>query len=225
MLEILSKHLALLSGAAVLLASMIVMVFIYAYLSVFDKALVWMIEYTDIAKFGLLAVVLISAFFTHFIYVIENSYRLMVQKSALIQYIIIVILLSIISVPCYGIYDAFINNTCLMEYHIYLLSSYILVLAVIFDSIKIPHTKIDFLDVSRRITLLIFILTSVGRTTGLHVRDVMSYQHNISINGNELSNAKIIMILSHHSIFYVGKDIIVAQTAQVNKIITKSPID
>lgn len=225
MFEILSKHLALLSAAAIVLASTIVMVFIYAYLSVFDQTLVWVLESSDIAKFSLLAVAFLSAFFIPFIYFIEYSYQWVIRKNATMKYIFIAILFIMLLSRCYDIYNDFINKTGMMQYHIHLLVSYMFVIFFIFDSISFIHVKLEIHDLSRRITFLGIMLIIVGRTAGLHVRDVRSNQHDITINDIELSNAKIIMILSHHSIFYVGKDIIVAQTAQVNKIITKSPID
>jgi hypothetical protein len=61
MLEFLTKHFLVLSSLLVGVASAISMIFLTAYLAVFDWSLVWLIEYSDLAKLALIGIAVISS--------------------------------------------------------------------------------------------------------------------------------------------------------------------
>src|SRR4051812_36071906 len=60
MIEFTTKHFAVLSTVVTAAAVVAVTVFLTAYLAVFDWSLVWLVEYSDIAKFGLIALAFLS---------------------------------------------------------------------------------------------------------------------------------------------------------------------
>jgi hypothetical protein len=73
LLGFISQHFAvfsLLGAAFVVLCSTL---FLYGYLSVFDRQLIWIIEYPDILKFGLIALAVISTFIWTIHWFIENA--------------------------------------------------------------------------------------------------------------------------------------------------------
>lgn len=60
MFDFISKNFVVFSAALLLTGSTLTMLFLTVYLSVFDWTLVWLIEYSDLTKFFLLAAALIS---------------------------------------------------------------------------------------------------------------------------------------------------------------------
>src|SRR5712691_3115650 len=62
LLKFISENFAVLSSSTLVFAVLCATVFLYTYLSVFDWNLIWIVEYPDILKFGLVAVAIISGF-------------------------------------------------------------------------------------------------------------------------------------------------------------------
>jgi hypothetical protein len=61
MLDFLTKNFAVISAAITGLAACMAMAFLFAYLSVFDWNLIWIVEYTDIIKFCLIGAAILSS--------------------------------------------------------------------------------------------------------------------------------------------------------------------
>ena len=61
----LSPHFAVVSALTIIIAVFCSTVFLYGYLSVFDWHLIWIIEYSDVLKFGLVVVAIISGFIVY----------------------------------------------------------------------------------------------------------------------------------------------------------------
>ena len=55
LVEFTTKNFAMVSGVTALVAYLIGTVFLYSYLSFFDWRLIWLVEYADVIKFGLVA--------------------------------------------------------------------------------------------------------------------------------------------------------------------------
>ncbi len=60
--EFASSHFLLISTLTIVVGVLCATVFLFAYLSVFDWRLIWVIEYTDILKVGLVAIAVLSGF-------------------------------------------------------------------------------------------------------------------------------------------------------------------
>ena len=60
LLGFVSEHFAVFSFLGLLLAVLCSTLFLYGYLTVFDQQLIWIIEYPDILKFGLVALAVMS---------------------------------------------------------------------------------------------------------------------------------------------------------------------
>ena len=61
-MDFITKHFAILSVATVVFGATAAIIFIAAYLRVFDWRIIWIIEYGDILKIGLITVALFSGF-------------------------------------------------------------------------------------------------------------------------------------------------------------------
>ena len=60
LLSFISEHFAVFSLLGLLFAVLCSTLFLYGYLTVFDQQLIWIIEYPDILKFGLVALAVMS---------------------------------------------------------------------------------------------------------------------------------------------------------------------
>src|SRR5262249_35501937 len=61
LLNLVTAHFAVFSLLGLVVTVLCSMLFVYGYLKEFDSRLIWIIEYTDILKFGLVALALISS--------------------------------------------------------------------------------------------------------------------------------------------------------------------
>jgi hypothetical protein len=61
-LEFANAHFLLVSGIALFLGAITATVFLYGYVSVFDWRLIWIVDYQDILKVGLVAIAILSGF-------------------------------------------------------------------------------------------------------------------------------------------------------------------
>ena len=67
--------------------------------------------------------------------------------------------------------------------------------------------------------VIVFVAGAAGRTFGLYVRDVSSYKHEIWTKAEKLVNAKLILMLSHHSVLYLDEKVIAIPTTEITKIV------
>jgi hypothetical protein len=82
MLDFLTKHFAVLSAGLTGLAATLAMIFVFAYLSVFDWNLIWIIEYPDIIKFCLIGIGIASGSAVVTFWWIEDIYHWTTQKAS-----------------------------------------------------------------------------------------------------------------------------------------------
>src|SRR5262249_55864780 len=72
LLSFITAHFAIFSLLGLLLFVLCSTLFLYGYLSVFDWQLIWIIEYTDILKFGLVVLAVASGIFFFVLALITN---------------------------------------------------------------------------------------------------------------------------------------------------------
>src|SRR5690242_10382348 len=61
-MDFITKHFAVISVAMAAIGATLAIIFIAAYLRVFDWRIIWTIEYTDVLKIGLIVVAVLSSF-------------------------------------------------------------------------------------------------------------------------------------------------------------------
>jgi hypothetical protein len=61
-MDFITKHFAVLSVAVAIIGATLAIIFIAAYLRIFDWRIIWIIEYSDVLKIGLLVVAVLSGF-------------------------------------------------------------------------------------------------------------------------------------------------------------------
>src|ERR1700753_3661436 len=78
-LDTVTKHFAVISTALTVTAVLSSTVFLYGYLSVFDWRLIWVIEYSDVLKFGLIVLAFLASFAGGYSVYVEDAYAFITQ--------------------------------------------------------------------------------------------------------------------------------------------------
>jgi hypothetical protein len=80
MLDSLNKYFAVFSAALLIVSAAITTAFVFAYLSVFDWTAIWIVEYSDLAKFLLMSIALLAGVLTIVTNIGENVYLWLAKK-------------------------------------------------------------------------------------------------------------------------------------------------
>ncbi len=111
MLDFLTKNFAVISAATTGVAACMAMVFLFAYLSVFDWNLIWIVEYTDIIKFCLIGVAILSSSSWFVFAVFDDVYNLIVANDKKQWYAIIVAVCLFAVLLALNLYEDFNSET------------------------------------------------------------------------------------------------------------------
>jgi hypothetical protein len=211
------------AGVTALLGST---VFLYGYLSVFDWRLIWVIEYSDVLKFGLI----IFAVLTGSVYFLQgyatDAYNAVFsedpkKRSWWAKAVTFWFFLSFGS-------KILTDETSEVHYymlHIMMHASILLFCAVTimavsrFRSWKIRTPQ----DWANDAVWVVLVLSIFGQTFGYYTRDMNGFKHDVILKGVEMKDMGVVMITSHHTVLYSDKgDVIVVPSADVNQIIKKA---
>jgi hypothetical protein len=201
-------------------------VFLYGYLSVFDWRLIWVIEYSDVLKFGLI----IFAVLTGSLYFLQgyatDAYnavfnedlkkRLWWAKMATFMFF-----LSFTT----KIWSDETNEVHYYMLHVMMHLSVLLIGVITIAAVlRFKSWKITTLhDWANDAILAVFVLSIFGQTFGYYTRDMEGFKHDVVLKGVEMKNVGVVMITSHHTVLYSDKgDVIVVPSADVNQIIKKA---
>jgi hypothetical protein len=225
-LENLRENFAPISAFAGLTAVLGSTVFLYNYLSIFDWRLIWVIEYSDVLKFGLI----IFGVLTGFIYLIQgyatDAYRVAFsedpkRKLWWAKFITVAFFVNFIPAILY-------DETHEVHYymlHIAVSLSVLLIgVATIVSVQRFRNWKSSTAhDWATDAILAVFILSIFGQTFGYYTRDMDGFKKDVILKGVEMKDVGVVMITSHHTVLYTDKgDVIVVPSADVNQIIKKA---
>jgi hypothetical protein len=60
---------------------------------------------------------------------------------------------------------------------------------------------------------------SFGSTMGFYVKSGKGYEHDISLKDRDLTDVRLVMFTSHHTIIYDGTAVLVIQTSDVVRVV------
>jgi hypothetical protein len=226
MFDFVTKNFVVISAAVLLIGSTLTMLFLIVYLAVFDWGLIWLIEYSDLSKFFLLAAALVSisaVFFTQFLPHVDIWLRKDVRFRALFIAISLLIMFGgqvsvIIEVA------RRLGQSDELNFRMLLLCSTAALLFLIWRSVKhFPvwrkrHIRTITMDIAiSAVCLGIFALT-----LAFYVRYDTNVR-NITAKNGTFHDAKIILLLSHHTAFLAGRRIYVIPTGDIIEM--SSPVN
>ncbi len=222
MLDFLTKHYIVLSTGSIVLSSIIVMDFLFAYLSVFDYSLIWVIEYTDVAKFSLLSVAFVSAWGTFAAGWLQDLYNILKGPSK--WWIAGLVLFGIIvfGIDPWQIYIDVKADNHHGTYDVSLLLSKILLVYILYLSLahRPQWASRNFTTIINDISQIIIAFGAFGSTFGLYVKDVQTKEHTVITKNSTFEHTRIVMLLSHHSIFLRDGSALIIPSSDIQSIST-----
>jgi hypothetical protein len=227
LLSFISGHFGVFSLLGLLLAVLCSTLFLYGYLSVFDWQLIWIIEYPDILKFGLVALAVISGIIFTINALIANAISATrfgrgKQRAAAVG-VIIAITLVVWAIPVVIEW----RTEAKPRYDMYLSfgASALFLIALslgLWDAVERRHT----ISAERMIFVVIFLFVSVGvfgGTFGTYAKYSKGLTHDVFLKDREMSNVRLVLFTSHHTVLYAGTDAIVLPTSEIMKIVAHPP--
>ena len=224
-LDFLTKHFLVLSAFLLGISAALSMLFLSAYLTVFDWTLIWLIEYTDLAKLFLLGASLILAMLVGSSSYLQNFivWKVMSGRAKLVFGFLIAAILAWTQLQ--PIYADFKKDLYFPHYHVYRATSAGLVAYVVFGS-RFIRTNWSNGNKNEMLNDLLFAAISItifGLTFGYYVRDESYDRRDIFTKETIFPDARVILSLSHHLAFLSHGSIVILPTNDITKIVTQQP--
>jgi hypothetical protein len=233
MIDFLTKNFALVSAAITVLSACMVMVFLFAYLSVFDWNLIWIVEYSDIIKFSLIGVAFTSgsAFFVFTIF--DHAHKWLIVDIKQRRTIIIWFLSMYVLLLAFNLYnDIYVASNPTIGYHIYASLAYVFLILFAISCMEIYKLKagenISLWWVGQTLCSLIILIGFFGRAYGLRIRDISDIRHEVIMREQGswrhiFGDATIVLLTSHHTILKVGSTIVTLPSNDIAQIVALTP--
>jgi small-conductance mechanosensitive channel len=224
-LDFLTKHFLVLSAFLLGISAALSMLFLSAYLAVFDWTLIWLIEYADLAKLFLLGAALMLAML-----VASSSYiqNFMVWKglSGRAKIVFGVLFAAFLAwTQLQPIYGDLRKGLYFPEYHVYRAFTVLLFTYVVFGS-RFIRANWQNLKKNEIMADLLFATISIaifGLTFGYYVRDESYDKREIFTKDMSYPDARVVLSLSHHMAFLSHDKIIILPTSDITKTVTQQP--
>ena|ERR1700730_4034217 len=217
-LDFLTKHFAVLSTAITSILTAVTFIFIFSYISVFDFGIIWIIEYTDILKFVLIALGLASGLVT--LIFVFSRYSLVSLNNRRTAIVISVSLIGLFVICALDIWfhkqiegRYFYSITVFLSYFLFIILVYLI------RDFIVNWRDFPKWDTFAIMATFIGAVSAFGTTYGLSVKFSGPNHNDVWVkDAQTLHDATIIMILSHHSIFQVDRKTITIPSANVLRI-------
>jgi hypothetical protein len=224
MIDFLTKHFLVLSSLVVTGAAAYSMLFLSAYLGVFDWNLVWLIEYSDLAKLALIGIAIASGALALTINMIYLMYRWLALKETTSRFWVGCAVAVTVLGSAVTIFFDVKNGTGQWQFQV--LSSFsslilILIIGAIIRDLDALKAG-EFGAIYRTVVLFAFSMGFFGATFGHYVKDVSKDFSEITSKNGTYDNAKVVMLLSHHVVFFSNGSVITIPTGDVVKITTSA---
>jgi hypothetical protein len=231
MIDFLTKNFGLVSAAIAVFSACMVMVFLFAYLAVFDWNLIWIVEYSDIIKFSLIGVALMSGFAFFVFTIFDHVHKWLILDIKQRRTAIIVILAILLLMLTYNLYtDIYVASNPTKEYHIYEFFSYVFLIGFAISCISIykDRENIGVWMVSQALGSLIVLIGVFGHTYGLRIRDISDIRHELIMREQSslrhiFGDATIVLVTSHHTIVKVGSTVTTLPSNDIAQIVALPP--
>lgn len=219
-MEYFSKHFAVISVVSTLWSAGLVLAFFVGYLSVFDSSLIWLVEYQDLLKFGVVTFSIVAAS----IAILANVYHGITQWSDNKPLRYFIISCSVMFALVLGYRALFTQNNgngWLIAISVGLLFVFIKILAEVPEAIKEPSINPHWV-VQKLILVPVFICWIWGQSYGKIVKEspkFLDIETGVSSKmPDDLRGLQLVLFLSHHAIFRTNDKIIVIPSGDITRL-------
>jgi hypothetical protein len=219
-LEVIADNFAAISASALIGAVLCSTIFVTGYLTPFDPRLIWFIEYSDIIKFGLVVVsVVASVSFTIPSLVLlfagtdGSPMRRQWLPLVLLPITILVVAIFAIVTELFDSYWYAIMSSAFFVTGIY---------AMITNISRLLTSELDFEKLLHFTTSCLVGALVIGIAYGTFVQHSKDGDHyDVFLKDRDIANVRLVMVTSHHTIFYTGHITMVIPTADVVRFISR----
>jgi hypothetical protein len=223
-LDFVTKHFAVLSVAMAIFGATAAIIFIAAYLRVFDWRAIWIIEYSDVLKIGLLIIALFSGFSYYIWSSASSAIELVTERER-----------SWILVHLFGftLWCLSLGSFLYLDYHspqpTYALHIWLHIALLAIISLGVGATTLvrEFPNLKpKQFAWAVFIIVAnvsvFGTTFGYYTRDTDGFHYDVSLRDKELSDVGLVMLTSHHVVLYTKDNtVIIIPASEVTKLVEK----
>jgi hypothetical protein len=220
LLSFISGHFAVFSLLGLVAIVLCSTLFLYGYLAVFDWQLIWIIEYPDILKFGLVALAVISsiilavsAFIANLIAASRSKGKAPAMFLVVIIALGIALLVTLVALkwpteaePRYEMYGSFGVSAGFL-------------IAVSLGIWGVVERTIGAERIGFVVLFLFLSMGSFGSTFGTYVKYAKGLTHDVFLKDREMSDVRLVLFTSHHTVLYVGTDVVVLPTSEIIKVV------
>jgi hypothetical protein len=218
-LRFIRENFVLVSAAAVLVGVVLSTTFLASYLSVFDWHLLWFVQYPDIITFGLLALGIVSGSITliqSFAQTILAGKTPAQRRSGLIILLVLWIVLTGLNVWAsihsgQGYFHVFSG---IVAFGVAV--AVILVVAAHVEARSVPNV----IQCMWMLFLLVIGAGALGSWLGESVEETTSFNQDVYFKDQTLKDAKLIIVLSRHTMLLKDRILYVVPTGDITKFQT-----
>jgi hypothetical protein len=217
LLQAVRENFVLVSGAAIILGVGMATLFLAAYLSVFDWHLLWFVQYTDILTFGIIAVGVVSGSFIFVgssIQSILNLFKLNAKSKRTAIIVICFIVSAILGLQVWASIRAG------QGYLHIAFGALVAGLSIIVFLRVVGHIRVKAIpNLSQIMFFVVFVVMTVfygGQWLGYSVLETNKLM-DIKITDSMVTGARIVIVMSRHTIFLKDREIYIVPTADIQQ--------
>jgi hypothetical protein len=195
--------------------------FLYSYLNVFDWRLIWIIDYSDIFKVGLVALGVLSSVIIIALQVVQMFLGIirLKQRGKHKEQIWFLSILGVAALAGFVFFQW--RHPAPYQLYVVYASSAALLLGFCFAIVPIL-TDPSFLTTERIVGLFaLLMLTGIaaGSTFGTVTKHSTGLRYDVFLKDREMADVRLVLFTSHHTVLYSGDLVIVLPTADIVKLV------
>lgn len=222
-LQFVKEYFSVISALGILAGVTLATVFLYAYLSVFDWHLFWLVQYPDILTFALVAIGIVGGLTTFFGTVIEG---ILVHTGILSGKPNYVYIIALALVYAFGFaLTIYLEHMTADPRYMHIVLAWSSVIAFVFA--VVVFARIVHLGVHTSGWLVVWALLTLtsgtyifGLWLGFSVLETGGYDQDVYLKSQTINQVKIVLVMSHHTILYKDRILFVIPTADVQQIVS-----
>jgi hypothetical protein len=219
LVERLASAPAVISGAVVLFSLLSASIFLFAYVRVFDWRLIWLVDYADVLRIGLVAIAFFSGIAWYVWAVFDDAYNWASPRNgaAWRRYLVRALWLGSMA---YWLYVEYTSGEARYTLVAFVFLSILLVFVIAWRAVKLGESsRLNVRDAMILAFLLIIAVGLFGTAFGYYSRDAWrSIEQRVVLDEVELRGARLIILTSRHAAFFHDGNTIIVPAMAVKRM-------